>query len=134
MTVLAKITSRSQIMTKKSNYFLLSHSHWLPNPVTLSFHFCHNEMVKIKLCIMIEYKRHNSCFGSFTLFLLENLVCRSFFFFSFFFGQMNLILNAVDFSGKSLANLVHFQAKCPFFIVFYDMKCKYCVLRKKFLL
>lgn len=83
---------------------------------------------------MIEYKRRNSRFGSFTLFLLENLVCRSFFFFSFFFGQMNLILNAIDFSGKSLANLVHFQAKCPFFIVFYDMKCKYCVLRKKFLL
>ena len=48
---------------------------------------------------MIEYKRHNSCFGSFTLFLLENLVCKSFFFFFFlvkiilFWMQQTFLVN-----------------------------------------
>lgn len=47
---------------------------------------------------------------------------------------MNPVLNAIDFSGKSLANLVHLWAKCQLFIIFYYTGCKYCVLKNKLLL
>lgn len=139
VTVLAKITSRSQIMTKKRKLILpslpLSLASKSCHMIVISFYFCHYEIVKLKLSNIIWLNTRGTIafFGSFTLFLLENLVCKSFYI--FFFGQMNLILNAADFSGKSLANLIlHFWAKCPFSLYFMTWNVNIVFWRKVFTL